>query len=265
MVEKMLVRYVPWMLHVEGRELCELCFFVKNEPGGLLRALEVLAKYHVNILSTSGYSHASWKYAPIILFIDVSNLSEKEFSSLVNELERVTGSKVRYKKSTVKGFIIDELSFPMYVAPNIRALMLSEEVVENMLKGLYEKYGDVAASILYNFAFGGGKALTEKMLKRLEGIELENIVAELLKFPQATGWCKVEIEDLDLAAPKASLKLFSSFECEALKFRRKPSSHLIRGYLSGVFTAVLKKQYRFVEVKCIAVGDPYCKLVLERT
>jgi len=263
MREKSIKRYIPWMLYAENRDLCELYFTVKNKPGMLLEALKVIAKYNINVLSTSGYSPPEWDRAPIILIIDISDLSEDRFMHMLKELEKTIGSKVYFKKNIIRGFLVEELSFPTYVAPGIRALMFSSEVIENMLKGLYEKYGDITATILYNFAFNGGLMFTRIMKKKLKEANRDKFITELMKFPQATGWCKIEIEYLNLEKPEASLRLYDSFECGALKYRRKPSSHLIRGYLSGTFTAITGSEQRFTEVNCIALGDPYCRLVLE--
>jgi len=45
--------------------------------------------------------------------------------------------------------------------------------------------------------------------------------------------------------------------------RDRPTSHLIRGDLVGVFKEVYVRDFRVREVKYIAKGDEYCESIIE--
>ena len=45
--------------------------------------------------------------------------------------------------------------------------------------------------------------------------------------------------------------------------RNKPACYLLAGISAGGATRLLKKPYKIVEVKCIAMGDPYCEFLNE--
>jgi len=262
-MKKAYPRYLPWIIFAEDRDLGELCFTVQNRPGELAKALQIIAKYGVNIVSTIGYSHPTWNQATITLAVDVTDIDDNLLKQMLKELEANTVGKVLFKKNVIEGFLVSESAFPIYLDLHTRVLLFSLEEVGSMLKALYDKYGDVTASILYNLGYGGGVFIAKMMVDKLKTIGKEKLLIELLKILQAAGWALVEVEEMNLTRPSISLKLYENFECKALKYRYKPSSNLVRGYLSGLFSTVLDQSIRFRETRCIAVGDEYCRLVSE--
>ena len=60
------------------------------------------------------------------------------------------------------------------------------------------------------------------------------------------------------------IRLHRNFECAPFKGKRdRPTSHLIRGALAGVFKEAYGREFKVREVKCIAKGDEYCEFVIE--
>lgn len=258
----MLPRYIPWMFHSRNRNLCELSFVV--DMNKMLKVLEVLSRYHVKVLYIAGYSFSKEDKINILLFVDVSEVSLDIFQKIISELKKLTKSPIQYTRSRSNDEVfIEELSFPLYADPETRVLLLSADFLANIIKGLYEKYGDVASTILYNFAYCGGEYIVKNFSRRYRFERKEKLIYEMTKLCQATGWCRVEIEELDLDNYYVVLKVYNSFECEALKYRKKPSSHLLRGLFSGIFSAILEKDVYFEEKACIAKDDPYCLFYLK--
>ncbi len=258
--EKLFPRYVPWMLYAPDAELCEFCFTIPNKPGQLKKALEIFEKYGVNILSISGYALPTWKEGRIFIFADVKKARDK-LENIEEELEKVAGD-VYIKYQPVPGFMIDEFTHPVYVFPGVRSLILLEPDFAEMIKGLYEKFGEIAATLLYHEAFSGGKFLAEYLSKKLK-LDGRELLAECLKFYQAGGWGKVTLVKYDTRKPEIVLRLQDSLECGIFGRLEKPTSHFLRGHLSGLLTGLLGRNVRVIERKCIAMGDPYCEFQLE--
>ena len=258
----MFERYVPWMVYAGDRDIAEFHFTVPNRPGQLRRALEVFARHGINILNVSAYALPAWERGTVFVFADFTGL-EVDVERVRRELETVTGSRVHVKRAPVRGFMMDEFAFPLYVFPGVRSLMMLEQDFQEMIRGLYEKVKETAAVILYHMAYSGGKFLAEYLSRklRLRGREL---LVETLKVYQAAGWGRVELVKCNLHAINIVLRLYDSIECKVFKGLGRPASQFIRGHLSGLLSGLLKTDVRVMESKCIAKGDPYCEFYAER-
>ncbi len=259
-VERVFQRYIPWMLYAPEAELCEFCFTVLNKPGQLRKMLLIFEKYGVNILSISGYALPGWEYGQVFVFADIKN-TRVDLDTVKKELENL-GSEVYVKQQPVKGFMIDEFAHPIYVFPGVRSLILLEPDFAEMIKGFYQKFGEIAATLLYHQAYSGGKFLAEYLSEKLN-LKGKKLLVECLKFYQAGGWGRVILAKYDLEKPEIILKLYDSLECKIFGNLGKPASHFLRGHISGLLTGLLDREVRVIEKKCIAMGDPYCEFHLE--
>ena len=255
-------RYIPWMIYAEDRDIWELYFTVPNRPGQLKKTLDVLAQHNVNVLNVNAYSLPGWERAPVFLFADFTGLN-LSIERVKKELELVTGSKVYVKSSPVKGFMMDEFAFPLFVFPGVRSLVILERDFQEMVKGLYRRMGDAAAVFLYHLAFSGGKFLAEYLSRKL-GLRGRELLAETLKAYQAGGWGRVELVRYEPYTMSIVLRLYDSVECKIFKGSSKPASQFIRGHLSGLLSGLLKASIRVMESRCIAMGDPYCEFYAEK-
>ncbi|RLE66734.1 MAG: hypothetical protein DRJ47_01840 [Thermoprotei archaeon] len=258
----MFVRYVPWMIYAGDRDIYEVYFTVINRPGELRNALEVFAKYKVNILNISAHSSEGLERAPVFTFVELTDKSIN-IEEVKKELERVTGSEVYLKSSPVKGFMMDELAFPLYVFPGVRSIIMLENDFTMMVKGLYERLGYIAATFLYHLAFSGGRFMAEYLSRKL-GLKGKTLLLEILKFYQAGGWGRVELVEYRPENFEITLRLHDSIECKIFRDGGKPSSHFIRGHLSGLLSKFLNAEIRMMESKCIAAGDPFCEFYTEK-
>ncbi len=255
-------RYIPWMVYARDRDILEFYFTVPNRPGQLKRALEVIAKYNINILNISAHSLPEWERTPVFLFADLTGL-DVDIGRVRRELEAVTGSRVYAKKPPVKGFMLDEFAFPIYVLPGVRSVMVLEPDFQEMIRGIYEKLGGVAAVFLYHLAYSGGKFLAKYLSERL-GLKGKELLIEILKVYQASGWGRVELVTYDLRSMNIVMRLYDSIECKVFRGSGRPASQFIRGHLSGLISELLGTDLRVMERKCIAKGDPYCEFHSEK-
>jgi predicted hydrocarbon binding protein/KaiC/GvpD/RAD55 family RecA-like ATPase len=96
-----------------------------------------------------------------------------------------------------------------------------------------------------------GKEISEQLLKAgLIGNEAVNRFLEFLRY------CKVGEVNLDKTI-RIKENCESVFYRLMTKKREEPSCYFTTGFLNGFFSAV--KSQHVKEVKCIAVGDPYCE------
>jgi len=140
-----------------------------------------------------------------------------------------------------------------------RAIIFSKRFYEIFIKRLSEKLGSGYSAILYHIGAEIGKYLCETHAKAL-GSNLDELVKILRAMFSYLGLGRL---DINLKADKAIVKVNDSFECEL--FEEGPSSHFIRGLLTGWISVMFRvdiSQVESFEVKCIAKGDPYCEIVI---
>jgi len=256
-------KYIPWVVYARGRDIREFYFTVPKEPNTLKEALGVFAKYNVGIVYINAYSPPEIGRLPVFLYADFTGLSV-DAERVRKELERTVGSKVYVKTPAIKGFIMNELAFPLCAFPGARLVVLLERDFQEMVRGIYRKSEGFAAVFLYHMAYMGGKFLANYLLERLGLRGDEKLIREMLKIYQVSGWGRVELVECDPHALRILLRLYDSVECKIFRGSKKPVSQLIRGHLSGLLSGLLKADVRVMESKCIAKGDPYCEFYVEK-
>lgn len=255
-------KYIPWVVYAEGRDIREFYFAIPSDPRRLKEILEVFAKHHVNIIYIGAYSPPGVDRLPVFLYADFTDL-DVDVEHIKKELERVAGNKVYIRSPSIKGFIMNELAFPLYAFQDARLVVLLERDFQEMVRGIYEKSKGFAAVFLYHMAYAGGKFLANYLLERLS-LKGKEPIEEILKVYQISGWGRVELVECDPQAMNIVLRLYDSVECKIFKGSKEPASQLIRGHLSGLLSGLLKADVRVMETKCIAKGDPYCEFHVER-
>jgi predicted hydrocarbon binding protein len=250
-------RYLPWMVFSKGRDIAEFFIVIKNRPGELSKVLNIFSKHGVNLIDVSAYSPVEEENVPVFIFADVTG-KESIINKLEYSLEDETGYKVVIKRGFVKGFMIDELGFPICSIPGMQAIILSGPDFEGMIKGLYEKFGDIFSVYLYHLAYYGGKAMAKILVREL-GLTGESLLREAIKIYMAYGLGRMELVKYTEDSSKIEIRLHNSIECSVFKGRGRVSSNFIRGHLDGLINGLFSKNIKLVEVKCIAKGDKYCE------
>ncbi len=256
-------KYVPLMAYFEGRDIAEFFFTVPNRPGHLRKALEVFERHNANVVSIFACSDPRGIMCSVFAFVDLTS-SDVRGEDIRGELKRVTGGEVVVKTPPVKGFMMEELGFPLYVLPGVRGIILHAGGIQEMIRGFYEKFGDTASVFLFHLAFSGGKYMAEHLSQMLARMRSGyGLLVELLKIFQASGWGRVELAEYDPFATKIVVKMYDSVECGAFRGSGKAMSQLVRGYISGLLSGLIGREIRLIETKCIAKGDPYCEFYAE--
>jgi len=250
-------RFLPWIVYSKGRDIAEFFITIRNRAGELNKVLNIFSEYGINLIDISAYSPVEEEKVPVFIFADITG-KKNILDRLKNSLENETGYKILIKKSNVKGFMIDELGFPICSIPGIQAIILSGPGFEGMIRGLYEKFGDIVSVYLYHLAYYAGKAIAKSLVKEL-GLTGENLLKEVIKIYMAYGWGRMELIKFSEDLSVLKIRLYDSIECNIFKGSGKASSHFIRGHLAGLINGLFNKDIKLVEVKCIAKGDKYCE------
>ena len=242
-------------MYLPGRKLFEFSVKLKNEPKSLEKVCSLLETLDVKLLNGFFTTHPDG-----ITFAFTSDLTDLELKAgeLAKKLKSL-GSvlEVRFKGSKPKGFLADELHFPL-LALGDRSILLRTDTMREMFKRLYEVFGEGASTIIYYMGMEAGQRKVAKIMKL--GLGGKELVELILKERVAKGWCIPKLLEFDESAHKARVRAYQLFECMP---RRKGGigSRFFMGYLSGLFRSIFG-DVEVEEVKCISKGDRYCEFVV---
>ena len=230
-----------------------------DQASGLKDLADVLAKFNVYVLVLNMTSRDGQQF--ITAFIDYSGI-KGSLSELVKELKRVKFVlEVKYKTKKIQEKIIDQFATPTFNMGNIPVIIFCREEFAQVLAEIKKSLGTGGEALVYLLGFKLGRLAGEKY--KTDEITEDFIIEDILSF-QAFGWGVPEIMELKLSKPRIRLRFYELFECPSLRERTKnPCCHFFRGYLAGLFSKFLNKNLSVKEVKCTAMGDPYCEFIIE--
>ena len=142
-----------------------------------------------------------------------------------------------------------------------KTIIQSSQHFYSIIEGLGEAS---SGAILWHLWYKGGKYTYEAHRRiRGEGNSIDTLVDALLS-TQALGWWEdSKIIAYNSIKKMAKVRLWNSWECYEIKksmgIMSKPQSQLVRGFLSGLFSEHFGVEVVAEEVKCMAMGDPYCE------
>ena len=76
------------------------------------------------------------------------------------------------------------------------------------------------------------------------------------------GYGKVKIEDFNTESGEVSISLSNSFEADSYRNILKPTCAFTLGYLKGIFSHLVGRDFEGKEIECKSKGDPGCKFQL---
>jgi len=151
-----------------------------------------------------------------------------------------------------------------------RNLLVGEDFIIALLKGLEHEVGDSAGWLLYTIGQNWGKQdaiAFEDWYKQYYNLTLET---SNLAFAMETWWWPLTAQgwgtwSVDLQSLKEGfifVDLFDSAVAKTLGQIGKPVCHLYAGLLSGFFSAIFKKNLSSTEVQCYAMGNEFCRFLV---
>ena len=228
-----------------------------NTPGTLNKITSVTKDHNLNIYYIETYSKSTDKYE---LFIAI------DFNDTKVSPEEILKEFRKYRKYVLEASIAPIFKNIIYPSKfytkdigNIRAILFDVANMKGLIEKTREKIGvEAGNALLYYLGDGVGKEIYEIYGSSLGIKDFEEGILLLKTLARGAGWA--EIIEYEKKDDKIILKLEKLWECEIQKNTvDKPASHFVRGLLAGFFKTLLEKEVIVKEVKCIAVGNPYCQ------
>ncbi len=232
-----------------------------NVPGALSRVAGVLARYGVNILSGVHYAPPEAKEGVWVFAADFTKAS-RPVEDVVKELEKVDGIKAvewgvkRFGRILLPPFTVK------YSVLGKGAVLERREWLGEVNKVIVKELGPGAEALMFHVGFRAGYS-TVDYWKEISGLKGEALLRLYLEVVKALNWIsEYEILVCDLTRPRVMFRVWDLRDCSVLKGRvDRPTSNYFRGVFSGVLSRLTGKMVILREVRCVAMGDPYCEFV----
>ena len=242
------------------------CLLIKTElmSGVLEKLASIAAKYGVKVLYISYSMPRDYeKLVRALVFIDVTDATAPVEQLLEEARKLKFVREIRDMKPEIEGFALDLFSFPLVIEGK-RVIILREQGIKGIINGLRKRLGSAAEAIQYFLGFEAGLEFGEnhrRIGERL-GIKKHSEIFSRISAPMfvTVGFGVMKVLKISDNPPYAHIRIYGCFECEcAPKKSEKPYSHLVRGMIAGVFTRLFGVEMTVKEIKCVAMGDPYCE------
>jgi uncharacterized protein len=151
-----------------------------------------------------------------------------------------------------------------------RNLLVGEDFIVSLLKGLEHEVGEASGWLLYQIGFEWGKqdaVLFQSWFKEFYSLTLE---ISNLAFAMETWWWPYTVQGWGTWSPNLSTResgffyvdLFDSAVAKSLGYMGKPVCHLYAGLLAGFFSAAFNQDLCSTEIQCYAMGNDFCRFLL---
>jgi hypothetical protein len=151
-----------------------------------------------------------------------------------------------------------------------RNILVGEDFIVSLLKGLEHEVGEAAGWLLYQIGYDWGKqdaVLFQSWFKEFYNLTLET---SNLAFMMETWWWPYTVQGWGAWSPNLSsmdngfiyVDLFDSAVAKTMGYAGKPVCHLYAGLLAGFFTAAFDKSLCSTEVQCYAMGNDFCRFLI---
>lgn len=232
---------------------------LKDVPGALSKVATLVASMGLNLVESNSFSIADSATAEWGFFAeaDDGNVKPEAVETEIKKLPDVIDCRVKGAEGRI---VVDNFHYPITLTAGAPAMLIRREVFTDTLKFMIKTYGSAGASLIYQLGKAAGQSDAEGLVKEM-GIErvLENL-PELVYLYVAQGWGVPELVNLEFGPITATLRIHDNFECKG-RDSLVPTSHFIRGHLSGMAQVFFDRTIDCTELKCVSKGDPYCEFV----
>jgi uncharacterized protein len=151
-----------------------------------------------------------------------------------------------------------------------RNLLVGEDFIVSLLKGLEHEVGEAAGWLCYQIGFDWGKqdaVLFESWFKESYNL---TVATSNLNFAMETWWWPYTAQGWGTWAPNLSTRdsgffyvdLYDSAVAKSLGYMGKPVCHLYAGLLAGFFSVAFNENLCSTEIQCYAMGNDFCRFLL---
>ncbi len=151
-----------------------------------------------------------------------------------------------------------------------RNILVGEDFIVALLKGLEHEVGESAGWLLYTIGLNWGKTDAkefEKWFYQYYNLTFAtaniNFALETWWWPlTAQGWGKWHADLSSLREGFIFIDLFDSAIAKTLGYIGKPVCHLYAGLMAGFFSVIFDKNLSSTEVQCYAMGNDFCRFLV---
>jgi uncharacterized protein len=151
-----------------------------------------------------------------------------------------------------------------------RNILVGEDFIVSLLKGLEHEVGEAAGYLMYQIGFNWGKqdvVLFQSWFLEYYGLTLETCN---LAFAMETWWWPYTAQGWGTWAPDLSMlengfiyvDLFNSAVAKTLGYMGKPVCHLYSGLLAGFYSVAFSQELSSTEIQCYAMGNDFCRFLV---
>lgn len=229
---------------------------LENKPGELGNLANLLGIRGINILEGFFGSLASGAKGNVSFFAETTN-ERMDAAWLRDYLKSSVGVSDVEVKAGVEGFLTDSQNFPITWNSGDRAVLMRVQGLKAMLSAVKEADPVNGDAIIYRQGLSYG---TEAWMN-LFGVHrpaTKEGLAEMLRIYVATGWGRLELQDLDLERKRARVRVDDGFECAGLA-TGTAEGHFFSGHLAGALSVFFGMDVKAAENRCISRGDGHCE------
>lgn len=151
-----------------------------------------------------------------------------------------------------------------------RNLLVGEDFIVSLLKGLEHEVGEAAGWLCYQIGYEWGQqdaVLFQSWFKEFYNLSIET---SNLSFAMETWWWPYTVQGWGTWSPNLSnrqsgffyVDLFDSAIAKSLGYMGKPVCHLYAGLLAGFFSVAFKQNLCSTEIQCYAMGNDFCRFLI---
>ena len=151
-----------------------------------------------------------------------------------------------------------------------RNLLVGEDFIVSLLKGLEHEVGEAAGWLCYQIGFEWGQqdaVLFEAWFKEFYNLTIET---SNLAFALETWWWPFAAQGWGKWSPNLSgresgffyIDIYDSAVAKSLGYVGKPVCHLYSGLLAGFFSVAFKQNLCSTEIQCYAMGNDFCRFLV---
>jgi predicted hydrocarbon binding protein/ACT domain-containing protein len=244
-----------------GRKLYGLVVEAISRPGVLAAVTLKVAEKGLDITYCSTRTVKAEERGIILLFIDFTD-SEVDPCSLADEVKALDPiERVEVIKPTLKGYIADTVSFPLFTNSS-RAVIMEESILRGLFLDFRTRLGSGGEAMLYHLGLEAGKRRGDYVNRMAEEIGVQEVVEKVeiaSGIFRSLGYGIIEVQELRVEPPYAYVRIHRSIECELGVGADRPFSQFLRGAIAGLFTALFNREMFAEEKLCIAAGDTHCE------
>jgi len=144
----------------------------------------------------------------------------------------------------------------------IRYLLIRPETIMEIQKVIEERFGANAAhEIFYQSGFRGTSLTAEKLLKA--GLSPDECLHAMFEMGSHLGWGNFRLLETGQKTDEIEVTISASPFAEAYGEANRPVCAILSGALAGIFSKLKGKDYRCIEIGCVALDHDQCRFILK--